>query len=948
MARADADSEFRDALQAWWDQASQIRIEGDVTNTVAGGTQYGPVLQGRDFSGLTFGSSSAPGSTLSAPDPDAAIPGEEHAGAHHVISGGIQFGPVLQGGVIQANLQLPPAVPVALAQLPAITAGFSGRQADLAMLADLLDPNKNTGPVLVSAVAGLAGVGKTTLAVHAGHAALQRGWYQGGVLFIDLHGYDDQPVEPGQALDAMLRALGVRAEHIPASPDERGALYRSVLADIRYPVLVVADNASSEAQVQPLLPGTGPHKVLVTSRHTLAALEGPLVDVRVLDRDASVGLLDAALRLARPADDRIARDPEAATRLAVLCDGLPLALQIAAALLKADQSFGSDELADELQVEHQRLERLRYNDGSGSDGLSVAAAFELSYRKLDEDDARLFRLLPVNTGPDISTASAAVLADRTIGEVREVLAGLARAHLVEAAPGAIGRWRMHDLIRLYAARLSDGGVESDSREQARGRLLSYYATMTTAAVSYLVGTSGADQPDCFKGRNDALDWLDAERSNLVTAASVAVNRMDNRVAFDLCKMLVDFLSWRRYIDDWVSIATIGLRAARNLNDRDEEAAALDLQGLALQGARRFDEAARTHRGAATIFHETGNRRREGRAMYNLGMALEELRLFGEAVVAYQHDVEICRESGDLIGEGITLNALSISLREENRLDEAASASRDAIAIHQETGDRHRVGLALNNLAATLERMGLIDDGIAAGQEAVAILRETRDQYMQGMALVTLGGLLQQAQRLGEGISASQDAIRIFEEIGDLNAEGSALSNLGSALLRMGRFDEAVAAYERAAAISRETNDRHMEGIAIYNLGIALSQSQHFDEAIIAYHDAATIFREAKDSSNEGRTLLSLIMTQFELGYLHDVIATSRNATAIFHEITDRHGEGIALNYLGVALMNVQRFDEAVSACREAAAKFRESGDLESADMAYKNLKMAEVWRMRAR
>jgi hypothetical protein len=161
------------------------------------------------------------------------------------------------------------AAPVALAQLPPVTAGFTGRDDELAVLAGLLDPDGSAGPVVVSAVAGLAGVGKTTLAVQAGHAARQRRWFS-GVLFIDLHGYDEAPVEPGQALDGLLRALGVPAEHIPPTVAERAGLYRSVLAQIVDPVLVIADNASAEAQVRPLLPGAGPHKVVVTSRHTLA------------------------------------------------------------------------------------------------------------------------------------------------------------------------------------------------------------------------------------------------------------------------------------------------------------------------------------------------------------------------------------------------------------------------------------------------------------------------------------------------------------------------------------------------------------------------------------------------------------------------------------------------------------------------------------------------------
>ena len=262
--------------------------------------------------------------------------------------------------------QLMATARLALAQLPSAVVGFTGREGELAILAGLLDPAGSAEPVIMSAVAGLAGIGKTTLAVEAGHAARQQGWFPGGVLFIDLHGYDEVPVQSTQALEALLLALGVAAERIAPGLDERAALYRSVLAQTEEPVLVIADNASSEAQVRPLVPGCGPHKVIVTSRHTLADLGARLVDVTVLDHDAGVELLDAALRAARPEDDRIASDTEAATRLARLCGGLPLALQISAALLKGDPTLSAAELAGELAVESERLERLRYDDGGGS------------------------------------------------------------------------------------------------------------------------------------------------------------------------------------------------------------------------------------------------------------------------------------------------------------------------------------------------------------------------------------------------------------------------------------------------------------------------------------------------------------------------------------------------------------------------------------------------------
>ncbi len=356
----------------------------DTTSTVSGGIQQGPVLQGRDFTGTTFVTNQAA------------------------------------------------AAPVALAQLPPLTAGFTGRETELAQVAELLDPSAAAGAVLVSAVAGLAGVGKTALATHAAHAARAAGWFPGGVLFIDLHGYDPSPVQPGQALDALLRALGIPGEHIPEGIDLRGAMYRSALDQVRDSVLVIIDNASAETQVRPLLPGPGPHRVIITSRHTLAGLGARLLDVTVLDQAAAVQLLDRVLRAARPEDDRVSADPAAAL-LAGVCGGLPLALQITAALLTTDPVLSAAELAGDMADEVRCLEALRYDDGSGPGVPSVAAAFELSYRQLDEDAARLFRLLPSDPGPDLSTEAVAALA----GWPAFPGAGGARA----AGPGAPGRGR---------------------------------------------------------------------------------------------------------------------------------------------------------------------------------------------------------------------------------------------------------------------------------------------------------------------------------------------------------------------------------------------------------------------------------------------------------------------------------------------------------------------------
>ena len=750
---------------------------------------------------------------------------EGSAETRNIIRGGVFLGPVVQGRDIQATFQLPAPAPVALAQLPTPVAGFTGRDDELAVLARLLDPAGTAGPVVVSAVAGLAGVGKTTLAVEAGHAAVKRGWFGGGVLFINLHGYDEPPVEPDQALDALLRALGVAAEHIPPTAEERAGLYRSVLAETGEPVLVIADNASTEAQVKPLLPGTGPHKVLVTSRHTLAGLDARLVDVTVLDKVSAIELLDAALRAARPSDDRISADPEAAVRLATVCGGLPLALQITGALLKADLTLGAGDLAEQLTAESARLEQLAYDDGSGSSAPSVAAAFDLSYRRLDKTSARVFRSLPVSPGPDVSADSAAVLADLPVPEVRTVLAALARAHLAEPALGSPGRWRIHDLVRLYVRQLSEENADSDGREQAIDRLLAYYVKMAGAADGQLRLLPANKVPAEFAGQREALAWLDAERATLVAAVRLAADTGRDWDALRLPALLAEYFYWRHRFDDWIACAKISVNAAGRVGDRRHEGAALTALGLALVQARRFGEAITACQAAAAIYRETGDRHGGGLALNNLGLALRRVGRVEEAITAHQAAAAIYRETDDRQGEGSALNNLGIALSEVGRIKEAITACQQAAAMFRETGDHHSEGSALNSLGVALRQVGRVEEAIAAHQAAAAIFGETGDRHREGSALTNLGIALSEVGRVEEAITACQQAATLFRETGDHHGEGLALGSLGVAMRQVGRVEEAITAWQEAAAIFRETGDHQHEEMALRDLERARTEQQ---------------------------------------------------------------------------------------------------------------------------
>ena len=283
-------------------------------------------------------------------------------------------------------------------------------------------------------------------------------------------------------------------------------------------------------------------------------------------------------------------------------------------------------------------------DGSGTSARSVAAAFGLSYGKLDETSARLFRLLPLNPGPDISTAAAAALTGLTIRETRTVLGALARAHLAETAPGTTGRWRMHDLVRLYATRLGEQHAEADGLQAAGDHLLGYYLDTADTADDHLRALPGTAAPDRFTGRDDALAWLDAERPSLIATVTMAAATGRDQVAMHLPLHLTQYLRWRRRLDDWLAVAAVSLDAARRLGDRQGEGHALTSLGNALQAVRRFEEAITACQDAAGIYRDTGDRHREGGALNNLGLALQEVSRFEEAITAHQDAATIFRNT----------------------------------------------------------------------------------------------------------------------------------------------------------------------------------------------------------------------------------------------------------------------------------------------------------------
>jgi tetratricopeptide (TPR) repeat protein len=571
--------------------------------------------------------------------------------------------------------------PRADAGLPAAV-DLVGREALSDMLLDVLDPSgPGAGAVVVT---GLAGVGKTALALAAAHQARDRGWFPGGALFVHLRGYDPAgPMDGGQGLQALLRALGVRDDDLPPTATEQESLYRSELAHLTEtgPVLIVADDASATTQLLPLIPANPEHRLLATSRDTLTGPNFParLISLDQLETGAAAKLIADTLFRARPEDPRPGEEPGALREVAAHCGGLPLALTIAAAQLTLDPGLPIADLAAALADTRTRLKTLRYKDQDGRP-LGVQAAFELSYRRLNDGAGRLFRLLSLNPGPDVSTTTAAALVDEPVRTARQDVAALARGGLIGEQPVGSNRWRMHDLTRLYAAELCqrhDNLVQQHDDgplwQQALARLLEYYQSTTDAAVDHLRALPGQSVSDLFSDRIAALAWLNIERLNLTAAVPLAVTTGQPRMAMSLAEILVPYLRQRRYFLDAVTTADHALTAALELGDRHGEAMALGNLGLALLEVRRFDDAITAHNQAADIYRELGDRHGEGGALNNLGLALREVRRFDEAITALNQAADIYRELGNRWREGQALHNLA-------RVQKAARRSRRLRAL----------------------------------------------------------------------------------------------------------------------------------------------------------------------------------------------------------------------------------------------------------------------------
>jgi tetratricopeptide (TPR) repeat protein len=571
-----------------------------------------------------------------------------------------------------------------LGLLPRDVPGFTGREGELDRLAGLL-AGRSVRPVMV-VISGTAGVGKTALAVHAAHWLLPR--FPDGVLYADLRGYTEgqEPAEPVEALEVFLRHLGVPAEDVPAGAQERSRLLRQLLASRR--VLMVLDNARTEAQVRPLLPAAGGSLVLITSRSVLPSLEADeRINLNILSEGEAAAMLAGLI-----GRDRAAVEPEAVAQLAALCAGLPLALRIVGQLLTAHPVWPVARLTQLLADEQNRLGRL------GAGDLQVQAAIDVSYGQLTDGDARLFRLLGLHPGPDFDTLAAASLAGIEADAARPVLDRLVEAHLV--IEDDKGRFGMHDLMRLYARSICQEADSRADRDAAEARLVRHYVDLARFLDAYLDPRQhpAEEAEESFLSSREVLSTFETERRNLLAVLDLSVQQGWDQEVWQLSESMGDSLSLLGYLDDLLTVRESTLTAARRAGDTVAAGRALANLGNAYVELRRFEEAITCYQQSLAIRRETGDRYGEGQTLNNLGNAYLELRRFEEAITCYQQSLAIRRETGDRYGEGQTLNNLGDTYQGLQQPDRAAMCWREAAAALRDAGD-HEEARHLEQLAA---------------------------------------------------------------------------------------------------------------------------------------------------------------------------------------------------------------------------------------------------------
>ncbi|CAL9475556.1 BTAD domain-containing putative transcriptional regulator [Streptomyces sp. enrichment culture] len=681
----------------------------------------------------------------------------------------------------------PAAVPVRPAQLPATVPDFTGRASFVQELSEVLSSAE--GRVMaVSALAGIGGVGKTTLAVHVAHQA--RSAFPDGQLYVDLQGAGPRAAEPETVLGAFLRALGTADSAIPDSLEERAALYRSVLDGRR--VLVLLDNARDAAQVRPLLPGTDGCAALVTSRVRMVDLAGAhLVDLDVMSPEEALALFTKIV-----GEERVASERDAALDVVAACGFLPLAIRIAASRLAARRTWTVSVLAAKLADERRRLDELQAGD------LAVKATFELGYGALEPAQARAFRLLGLADGPDISLAAAAAVLDLGPDDTEDLLESLVDTSLLESA--APGRYRFHDLVRLYARACAERDEGEGERGAAQDRLLDFYLA-TTAQVYAIEHPKDRLVDDLEPTRHPglhfsdgaaALDWLYTEAGPLLACVRQAAGTARLRRAVDLLWAAKDLTESGANSHQYEMTARATCEATLASGDGRAEGRARTVLSDVLLVSGRIQQAENEARVAMGLAESARDATAVSWVANNRGLICLHQGRFDDGKVFFDQALDGLRAVGNLPFEATALGNLSRAYLGMGDTDKAVEIARRGLAAHSEIGRSVRLANSHFALGVALSQADRHVEALAEFSDALHIFNEHRQRLWEGVTHFRIAQVHLAANRPTQAAQHAEQALTLGCIGGD-RMRGNVLTCLGQALRQLGQADRARACWREA-------------------------------------------------------------------------------------------------------------------------------------------------------
>lgn len=787
-------------------------------------------------------------------------------------------------------------------QLPVAVRHFTGRQAELALLTQLLDEaGSSAGTVVISAIDGMAGIGKTALAVHVAHRLAEK--FPDGQLFIDLHGYtkDHPPRTANEALTRLLRTLGVPPERIPDDAEEAAALYRQRLCDTR--TLIVLDNAATEAQVRPLLPGGGTCLVLITSRRRLKSLDDAhSVSLDLLSPADAVALLHTAAGAGRiPAEDKRVDE------VAELCGYLPLALRIAGALLRHRPSWPLEHLAGQLRDQQRCVDAL--SDGERE----LAAVFDLSYASLDPPHRRLWRRLGLVPGSGIDAYAAAALIESDPASAARLLENLVDHNLLTAY--APDRYRLHDLLRAHARGLAEADPE---RAAAVDRLLHYYAH-TAQRASIPIARYSRPDPDgaapahapAVADPEAARAWLRVEHPNLDAAFTHAHMHGLDTHTIALAAGLAEILLVDGPFTRTLQMHRTAAEAAERLGSPAALAAALSNLGRVQYVTGDAAAAGAAHAQALAAYRAVGDRLGEANTLNELGRARQAAGDYPAASAAHTQALEIYRALGDRLGEANALNDLGRVHYLTGDYPAAAEAHTRALGAARALGDRLSEAHALNDLGRARFLLGDYPGAGEAHTLALEVYRATGNRLGEANALTNLGQVRLLTGDFAEARDAHTRAIELYRALGSRLNEVNTLTKLARVQHATGDSSGSDSALTQALEIFRSLNHRHGEAYVLTELGRVRLYAGDYAAADDALTRALELHRALENRSNEAWALNFYAATLAATGRRPRAFELYQQALAMNRELNKPDDEAISLE--GIAEHHLAAGDPAAGA-----------------------------------